>query len=142
MPSDCPALAERGEIGDRGGEEGRLGIDGQVERLGRALPGEPADRLAERVVGFGEDGRGRRRRDGEGLSHPDGLGPLAGEHEGESTHKHVQRTAAPPCHATERVQHCTDIALVVPSDPWQTSPHHHAGRPLRSAQSDPRRRAG
>ena len=69
-----PALAQRREDRDRGGEERRLGVLGQVELVGRAVPGEPADRLAERGVGRGEDGRGgrARRRRGPGPSRPTG----------------------------------------------------------------------
>ena len=38
-----PALAQRGEDRDRGGEDRRLGVLGQVEPVGRAVPGKAAD---------------------------------------------------------------------------------------------------
>ena len=43
-PLGRPALAERGEDRDRGGEDRRLGVLGPVQAFGRALPGEVADR--------------------------------------------------------------------------------------------------
>ena len=81
-----PALAERGQEGDRDGDEGGLGVDGEVELLGRAVEGEAADRLAEGFVGFGHDGRGGRRGLDQGLAHADRLGSLAGEDERDSIH--------------------------------------------------------
>ena len=42
-----PALAQGGKVGDRRRQQGRLGVLGQVQRLGRAFPGEPAERLAK-----------------------------------------------------------------------------------------------
>ena len=49
------------------------------------------DRLAERVVGGGEHGGGGGGGLGEGASHPDGLAPLAGEHEGDLAHRGQRR---------------------------------------------------
>src|SRR2546428_1019871 len=77
----CPAIAQRREIGDRRCEERRLCVRSEVERLGRTFPRELADRFAEGVVRLVEHGRGSRRGGGEGLSHADGLGSLAGKHE-------------------------------------------------------------
>ena len=62
-----PALAQRREDRDRGREDRRLGVLGQVEALGRAVPGERADRFAEGGVGGGEDRGGGGGRLGEGL---------------------------------------------------------------------------
>ena len=57
-----PALADGGEIGDRGGEQRRLGVLGPVEELGRdRRTARRADGFAEGGVGRGEDG-GRCRR--------------------------------------------------------------------------------
>ena len=85
-PEAGPALAQGGEVGDRRREQGRLGVDRQVELVGGSLEGQAADRLAERGVGFGEDGRGGRRGGGQGLAHADRLRPLAGEDEGDPAH--------------------------------------------------------
>ena len=82
-----PALADGREVGDRGGEQRGLGVLGPVELLGGAVPGEPADGLAERGVGRGEDGGGGGRGGGERPAHADGLGALAGEHEGDLMHR-------------------------------------------------------
>src|SRR6185436_6775034 len=76
-----PLLAQGGEIGDRGRQEGRLRVHGEVELLGRPLEREVADGLAERGVGFREDGRGGRRGGGEGLAHAHRLRTLAWEDE-------------------------------------------------------------
>ena len=78
-----PALAQRLEDGDRRGEERGLGVLGQVQLLGRAVPGERADRLAEGGVGRGEHGRGGGRGRGEIPAHAHGLRALAGEDEGD-----------------------------------------------------------
>ena len=57
-----PAFADGLEVGDRRGEQRGLAVLGPVELLLGALPGEPADRLAERGVGGGEHARRRRGR--------------------------------------------------------------------------------
>ena len=77
-----PALTERLEDRDRSGEDRGLRLLGPVERICGALPGEAADRFAERGVGRGEHGRGGRRALDQGVTHPDRLGSLAGEDEG------------------------------------------------------------
>ena len=80
-PSGAPAFAKGGEKGDRDRDERRLGVGGEVQLLGRALEGEPADRLAQGFVRLGHDCRRRRRRLDEGLAHPHCLGTLARKHE-------------------------------------------------------------
>ena len=45
-----PALAERLEDRDRGREQRRLGVLGEVEAIGRTVPGEPADRFEPRAA--------------------------------------------------------------------------------------------
>ena len=60
---------------------------GAVELLLGALPGEPADGLAEGGIGGGKDGGGRGRGLGEGTAHADGLAALAGEDEGDRAHR-------------------------------------------------------
>ena len=77
-----PALAKGLEDRDRRGEDRGLRLLGPVERLGGTIPGEAADGFAERGVGRGEHGRGRRRALDQGTTHPDRLGSLAGEDEG------------------------------------------------------------
>ena len=52
-----PALAQRRKERDRDGDQCGLGVDSEIELLGRAVESQAADRLAQRVVGFGEDGR-------------------------------------------------------------------------------------
>ena len=64
--SSRPALAQRLEVGDRRGEERRLGVLGAVELLLGAFERETADGLAERGVGMREHGGGGRGRIGEG----------------------------------------------------------------------------
>ena len=82
-----PALAHGLEVGDRRGEERGLGVLGAVEVVLGALPGEPADRLAEGGVGGREHGGGGGGGLGEGAAHADGLAALAGEHEGDLAHR-------------------------------------------------------
>jgi len=89
-PLGRPTLAERREDRDRGGEDRGLGVLGQVEPFGRAAPGEIADGLPERLIGRREDGSGGGRILGDRSAHADGLGTLAGTHEGEVTH-HAER---------------------------------------------------
>ncbi len=72
---------------DGGREEGRLGVDREVEGLGRAFPGEARERLAEGLVGGREHRRGGRRHVCEGAAHADGLRALAGEDERERGHR-------------------------------------------------------
>ena len=86
-PSCVPALPHGREVGDRGGEEGGLGVLGAVQVLLGALPGEAADGLAEGGVGGGEDGGGRGRGLGEGAAHADELAALAGKDEGDLVHR-------------------------------------------------------
>ena len=60
--------AERAMGRDGRGQERRLRVDGQVERLGRPFPGQPREGLAERLVRVAPDrcrlGRGDRQRVG------------------------------------------------------------------------------
>ena len=51
-----PSLAKGGQDRDRGRQEGRLGVLGEIEPLGRAVPGQRADRFAKRQVRGGIDG--------------------------------------------------------------------------------------
>ena len=81
-----PALSQRGEERDRHGDDGGLGVDRQVELLGRAVEREVADRLTKGGVRLGHDGRGRRRGLDQGLAHAYGLGALTGEYEGNAIH--------------------------------------------------------
>ena len=60
-----------------------MGVLGPVELLGGAFERETADRLAERKVGMLEHGGGGRGRIHQGARHAHGLGPLAGENEGD-----------------------------------------------------------
>ena len=82
-----PLLADGLEIRDRRREQRRLGVLGPVELVLGAFPGEPADRLAEGLVGDAERVGGGGRGLGEGAAHPDGLAALAGEHEGDLVHR-------------------------------------------------------
>ena len=77
---------QRSEDRDRCRQDRRLGILGQVEAVGRPVPGQYADRLAKGAIGRGEDRGSGRRGLGEGLAHPDGLGALARAHELDLTH--------------------------------------------------------
>ena len=77
-----PALTKGLEDRDRRREDRGLRLFGPVERLGGTIPGETADRFAERGIGRGEHGRSRRRALDQGTTHADRLGSLAGENEG------------------------------------------------------------
>jgi hypothetical protein len=77
-----PALTKGLQDRDRRSEDRGLRLLGPVERLGGAVPGETADRFAQRGIGHGKRGRGGRRALDQGASHADRLGPLAGENEG------------------------------------------------------------
>ena len=85
-----PVAAQRSRSASRiaidVGQDRGLGVLGQVEALGGAVPGQLADREAEGFVGCGEDRGGGRGLGGEGATHPHGLGTLAGAHEGKLTH--------------------------------------------------------
>ncbi len=82
-----PALLDGLEVGDRGGEEGRLAVLGPVELLLGTLPGKAGDGLAEGGIGGGEHGCGDGGGLGERAAHADGLAALAGEHEGDLVHQ-------------------------------------------------------
>ena len=82
-----PALLDGLEVGDRGGEQGRLAVLGPVELLLGTLPREAGDGLAEGGIGGGEHGGGGGGGLGEGAAHADGLAALAGEHEGDLVHQ-------------------------------------------------------
>ena len=77
----------RGRVGqDRG-----LGVVGEGQLVLRALPHQPGERAAERVID-GREGFPRRRKSlGEVLPHADLLRPLAGAHQ----HGHHRMTALP-----------------------------------------------
>ena len=55
----------------------RLGVLGQRQGLGRAVPDEARQLLAEGVIDLGENGAGFRIGVGERLAHADGLAPLS-----------------------------------------------------------------
>ena len=82
-----PALAHGLEIGDRGGDQRRLGVLGPVQLLLGTLPGEARDGLAQRLVRGSEDGGGGRGGLGEGAAHADELAALAGEDESDLVHR-------------------------------------------------------
>jgi len=90
---------ERAQVGDRGGQEGGLGVLRPIEVLGRAAESEGGDRLTERGVGLGEDDRGFRERGGERLAHAHGLRPLAGEDERDPCHRPHHTSASGPTRA-------------------------------------------
>jgi hypothetical protein len=81
-----PALAQSGEEGDRDGHDRRLGIDRQVQLLGRAVECKPAYRFVEGLVGFRKHGGCCGRGLDQSLSHSHRLGTLTGENEGYSIH--------------------------------------------------------
>ena len=74
-----PGGLERPQDGDRRGEQRGLGIDREVEGLGRALPGQAADRQVERGIGLGEDGGRSRAVAAQEAAHANGLRSLAGK---------------------------------------------------------------
>ena len=63
--------------GDRRRQQGRLGIDGQVQLLGRALPGQLRDGLAEGLVRLAATRPRPRRGGGQRLAHADRLRALS-----------------------------------------------------------------
>src|SRR4029077_10435653 len=120
---------------------------------------------AERGVGFGEYGGGGRRRRGDGLTHPDGLGTLAREDECDAAHalQVIERSARGAClsaraserargpherttararHAAERMAHCMEIVLVLPSPAMTDEPpsRRRAPTPLRAVRPAASRR--
>ena len=95
----------------------RLGVLGQVEGLGRAVPGERADRLAEGGIGGGEDGCGGGRPLGEGTAHADGLGTLSGAHEGDVGHARsvlgsARSLSAATVHGCTHLGRCRTLSTV------------------------------
>jgi len=85
-PASVRALDEGSMERDRGGQEGRLGVLGAIQILGRALGHQPAQRLAQHGIGFSKDSGGGRPRGSERDAHADRLRPLSGEHECETCH--------------------------------------------------------
>ena len=106
-----PALADGGEVGDRRREEGRLGVLGPVELIGRAVEGERADRFAEGGVGGGEDGgRSRRRRSERAVPCRPTASPGRGRRR--QTRSSCQRSGRIRRHAGRPVRDCTDCAAL------------------------------
>ena len=76
----CDAVfGEDARDGDGDGEDGGLGVLGELEVFFRAFEDELGEREAEGVVGLDEGDAGGREGFVEGESHADGLGALAGE---------------------------------------------------------------
>ena len=62
--------------GDRDRHQGRLGIFGELEGFGRAIPDDGRQLLAERGIDLVEYGPRGRKGVRQGLAHADGLGTL------------------------------------------------------------------
>jgi len=69
--------------GDGDGEDGGLGVLGELEVFFGAFEDDPGEWELEGVVGFLEDGAGGGEGVVEGAAHAYGLGALAGEEESE-----------------------------------------------------------
>ena len=69
------------QVGDRGGQDGRLRVDGAVQVLSRSVEDQAREREAQGRIGALEHGGGRRRALDEIGAHANVLGPLAGEDE-------------------------------------------------------------
>ena len=74
--------AHRLEVGDAGGQDGRLSVDRQVELLRRPLGDQARERKAERRIGALQDGGRGRGAAHEVAGHADVLRALARENEG------------------------------------------------------------
>jgi hypothetical protein len=76
-------MLEDAEGGDGDGEDGGLGVLGELESVFGAVEDDVGEAKAEGVVGFFEDGAGGGVGVVEGAAHTYGLRALAGKEEGD-----------------------------------------------------------